>query len=146
MVKIKLLQKNTNSRNEKKQKGYITIVSSVIISMTLMMSLLDQSKAGFYARLAILDHERKTISERFAFSCTEIARLKISENVNYEGNETITMHDGNSLSQSECFIKDIIHFSETITLYTSTTFQNAETDLQVEIDPTNFRVLKFLLQ
>lgn len=143
---MKLYQKNTKRRDGCEQKGYITIVSSIIISVTLMMIVLDQSTAGFSARFAILDHERKTISERLAFSCAEIVRVKISENFLYEGNETITIHDKNNFFQGECLIKNITHSSKTIIFYTSASYQNIGTSLQIEIDSTNFRILKYLLQ
>lgn len=84
-----------------KNGGYITLMSAIIISATLMMIMLDQSFSGFYARFSVLNHEKKTASFYLAMSCAQKVGLLLVEDENYAGKETIETTDG------ECEVSEI---------------------------------------
>lgn len=75
------------------EKGYIAIISSIIISGVLMTVVFTLSFKGFNTRFNFLDAEHKKQSLNFAEACVNTAVLKIIEfGVSYIG-ETITFGD-----------------------------------------------------
>lgn len=82
------------NKNGGRKSGYITLISAIIISAILMVIMLDQSVSGFYARLSVLDHEKKTASFYLAMSCVQKVWLLLVEDENYMGGRIIKTADG----------------------------------------------------
>ncbi len=114
------------------KRGYVTLMSAVIVSATLIMIMLDQSLGSFSARFSVLDHEKKTASFYLAMSCVEKVKLFLTEDEDYTGNETLQMSDG------ECDVGGIGRHDGDIFFQTSAVVggsNGAHTDLNVKIDP-----------
>jgi type II secretory pathway component PulK len=65
------------------QKGFIALISVVIISFVLLLVATTLSTKGFYARFNILDSESKERSNALADACIETARLKLANDTSY---------------------------------------------------------------
>ena len=87
------------------QKGYIALISAVIISAILISLTVAASGNGFLLRFDVLNSEFKRVSLSLAESCVSAALLKIGQNYNYVGGETLAV--GSEL----CVIKPISYFS-----------------------------------
>ena len=79
------------------QKGFIALMSAIIISAVLMIIVFSLSLSGFITRFSILNSEFKKRSFSLAEACANTALLKKIQDVSYAGNEMITIN-GNSCS------------------------------------------------
>jgi len=124
------------SYSKNKQKGFIALMSAIIISLTLLTLGASLSLSGFYLRANILSSEFKEKSAALSEACVETARLKIIRDGNYSGNETIFV--GND----SCHIRSVSGGSEK-TIETQANYRNAHTNLRVVINPTNFSIISW---
>ncbi|MCU0653169.1 MAG: hypothetical protein MUD10_02825 [Candidatus Pacebacteria bacterium] len=69
-------------------KGYIALLSSIIISLVMTCLAFTAARAGFYSRFDSLNGEYKRVSKGLAESCVNHALLELSQNPNYPGAET----------------------------------------------------------
>jgi hypothetical protein len=63
----------------KNQKGFIALMSAIIISMILVMLIISSGTLAFFARLNVLNGEYKRVSKGLAESCANAALLKASQ-------------------------------------------------------------------
>jgi hypothetical protein len=120
-----------------KNRGYVTLISAIIISAVLMSVMLNQSLFGFHVRFSVLNHEKKTASFFLALSCVEIVKIKLSDQAVYVygGNEIIDMVDGN------CQV-DSVYFSQNqITFTVNALYKDAKTTLKAVVDSDNFNLI-----
>lgn len=75
----------------KNQDGYIALISTTIIALVLLGLTFTVSSAGYFTRFDSLDSEYKRVSLGLAESCQNMALLKLGQNFQYAGNETITI-------------------------------------------------------
>jgi len=66
-------------------KGFIALISVVIISFVLLLVATTLGLKGFFSRFNILDSESKAKSSELANGCIETARLKLVNNNSYIG-------------------------------------------------------------
>lgn len=85
------------------QRGFIALTATVILSTVLMLLAVTSSTSSFFARFDVMGSEFKRVSLGLSESCANVALLKIAENYNYSGNETIPV------GADECFIKDVTY-------------------------------------
>jgi hypothetical protein len=74
-----------------KEKGFILLMSSIVVSAILVAVVFSLSFAGFFTRFNLLDSYNKETSLRLAQACSDIAVLKRIQNVSYHGDETIAI-------------------------------------------------------
>ena len=79
---------------KKYQDGFIALIATLILTIVLIMVIITTGMSSFFARFDALGSENKRIGFDISESCVNIALLKISQNYNYNGNETITSHFG----------------------------------------------------
>lgn len=123
-----------------KKNGYIAITSAVIISIVLMAVVFTASAVGFRSRANIFDSSSKLSSHYLAEACFESARLKLSQNPLYAGNETLAI-DGN-----ECNILPIeivIEVPPSRIIRTNSTLQRATTSLKVKINFLDLSIISW---
>jgi hypothetical protein len=116
------------------QKGYIAIISAVVISFLIMGVALTLSFTGFFNRSNISNSEFKKMSNSLAEACASTALFKIAENKDYLGNESVTV-DNNT-----CSIMTIESLGEQKIIKTTATVQNSTTNLKVTIDKTTLQI------
>lgn len=78
--------------NFMKNKGYVALMSVMIISVALLALTFASNSSGFMSRFDILNSENKRISLGLAESCVNTALLKVAQmnyDVPYTGGETI---------------------------------------------------------
>ena len=69
-----------NCQNYKKQKGFVALISAVVISAVLLVLAAFFARGVFWARFAVLNRENKEMSLAFAEGCINLALLKIARN------------------------------------------------------------------
>ncbi|OGI68549.1 hypothetical protein A2738_01570 [Candidatus Nomurabacteria bacterium RIFCSPHIGHO2_01_FULL_42_15] len=75
-----MIQLQLKSYNLKAQKGFVALLSAVIISVVLLLIATNLSLTGFYDRSNILDGELKQASSGFAEACVDTALLQVASN------------------------------------------------------------------
>lgn len=113
-------------------RGYITLMSAIIISGTLMAIMFDQSLYGFYARFSVLNHEKKTASFYLALSCVQRMRLLLAKDEDYARKEPMQTSEG------KCNVGEIGHDGEEFVFRVETVVEHmhdASTHLDVKINP-----------
>ncbi|MFH1346922.1 MAG: hypothetical protein ABIH10_01585 [Spirochaetota bacterium] len=116
-------------------KGYIAIISTIIISILLMTITLTVSSMGFFSRVNILDAEFKELSFALAEACVETALLKLSWNKSYNGNENI------SVGEYQCSILPIETVSSQKIIKTKAIFLKATTNLKITVQESNLLII-----
>lgn len=82
-------------------KGYIAITTSIILSLVVMVVAIALGSSNLLSRVSVVEFTDKQMSLIAARSCLDWARLKLAENPNYTGNETITV------SSYQCFVRPV---------------------------------------
>jgi hypothetical protein len=72
-------------------KGFIALISVLIISAVLMLLVVGESAPAWYARMDQLTAEWHIQAELLAESCAGVVQLKRIAQPDYGGNETITV-------------------------------------------------------
>lgn len=96
-------------RNVNTQRGFIALISSIILSMILLALTVHVSSGNFSARTNALHTEFKSISVALARSCGQTALLRLSQEYWYipkEDGDVVTIDD------QRCTIKEINHGTE----------------------------------
>ncbi len=110
-------------------RGYIAIVTGIIMSMILLFIVISASTTGLMSRNAKLDFDNKYASYFLAESCLERARLRLGENyVGYVGNETLF------ISGATCSILPIETFGLNKIIKARASVYGATTNLKLTID------------
>lgn len=117
--------------------GFIALTSAIIIALLLMTVTFAISSTGFFGRSNVLDAELKERSLALAEACADTALLKLTQNINYSGNENITI--GNDI----CSIMPIETAGGQKTIKAKAIFQNAATNLKVVAQSSNLVVVSW---
>ena len=114
-----------------KSKGFIALISTIIISAILLLVATSLSSASFYNRSNILDAELKERSFALAEGCVDAAVLKLAKNFNYSpasGGETV------DIGADTCTIQSVEASSAGKIIKTRSEYRNFVTNLEVEVD------------
>ncbi len=120
------------------QKGYIALVSAIIISLLLMAVAFALSFSSYFSRFNITDSSTKEISLSLAESCVDKALLSLAQNSSYGGNETITV-DGTK----NCSILPVETNGSQKTVKTSAVFQQATANIKVIVNLPAFTIVSW---
>jgi len=122
------------------QKGYIALITVILVSASLLTVVLAVSHEGFFSRFGVLESLQKEQSAYLAESCINTAILKIAQDTNYLENTTKTIKVG-------------IHSCEIISISTGSVFMSNRviksqgrigdvyTNLVVEMDPSKLPLI-----
>ena len=121
----------------KKQRGYVAIVSAIIISSILSLVVFDSSASVFFARFSQLDSEDKTRSKTLAFSCAYEALYAYAEDHSYAPHHQIVEIDQTENGIPEkCTIDKIIFSGTNLTIFVHASLFNAYTVLEIKASST----------
>jgi hypothetical protein len=121
--------------NSKKDRGFIALMSSIIISVILILIIMNSSFTGFYSRMNILDSEVKERSSALADACIDIALLGFAQNPLYSGNVTVPVND------KTCYISTVTSTLAEKTFTVRGIYMNSYTNLKITVDATTFAII-----
>lgn len=127
-------------RREKKQNGFIALITAIILSFILITVAVSLNQTGFFARSAVSDAEYKARSAALAEACFNQALLALTENPAYGGNETV------AVDTDSCAIRPILFGTPAlgqITIETRALFNDATTDLRIVIKASDHSIISW---
>ncbi|MDD5050451.1 MAG: hypothetical protein PHV93_01785 [Candidatus Pacebacteria bacterium] len=124
-------------QKKEKKKGFIALVSAIIISAVLLAILLSLNLGSFFTRFNILDSENKKRSALLALACFETARMNLSEDSLYAGNEKIME------GEDSCRICPLQASPGGIEIQTRALVHSAHTNLKALLNSGNLSILSF---
>ncbi|MEK7564052.1 MAG: hypothetical protein AAB510_00585 [Patescibacteria group bacterium] len=127
--------RNINYTKNRHNSGFVALMSAIIISIVLLLITTNLGFTGFYSRSNILDNEFKKRSSSLAEACIDTAILKLANNSSYTGSENQTISGSNT-----CNIGNIDPSSNPIIINTTSVFQNATTNLRVEVNKSTLAI------
>ena len=119
------------------QRGYISLISSIIISILLLAVTFAISFNNSSSRFNILNAEFKEQSSALAEACVDTALLKLAQNQSYGGNENI------SVGNDQCSILPIETLTGQKIIKTKAIFQNAATNLKITVQASDLSVISW---
>ena len=126
------------SKANKKQSGYIALMSAIIISALLLLLAVTVSLTGFLSRSNELDAEYKQRSLNLAQGCAQVALLHLAQDPT-----NTTVSDVN-IGDDKCSIISIqpnTPASGQTTIQTKAEFQTAVTNLRFIINSSNLSII-----
>lgn len=105
-------------------RGFIALMSVILIAGFLLVVVTTLSMRSFYARLGVLERENKEVGRALAHACIESLRLRLLAEPLYAGGDYIPLKEG--VCRIEAFTD-----SRTITTYE---YHRTVTTLAVDID------------
>ena len=131
---IKILKKSLESR------GYIALMSTLVISFILSAVVLAGSFESFFSRQNVLNRELKEMSFSLAEGCLQKAVLVIRQSPNFKVNE----HNETLFSDLEknllCTLKSLERDAAKITINVQAKALRAETNLEAVFDEDSLEV------
>ena len=117
----------------KNQRGYIALISAIIISAVLLMIVFTTSFTNFFARFNILDSEYKKISVGLAEACMDTAILELAQDPDWQpaaGGMSVVVEGAKT-----CKICRVGENGLQRTIYTQAMYQKAYTNLVALVSP-----------
>ncbi|MEO8637467.1 MAG: hypothetical protein ABI430_01020 [Candidatus Taylorbacteria bacterium] len=117
--------------SSKKEKGFIALISVILISLIMTTIVFTLNLGGFSARFNVLDSEFKEMSSSFAKSCRDIALLKLSTNSAYSpssGGDEISLSE--TETEHKCTIFSIMPQGVDLLIRTRSRFQNTYSNVE----------------
>ena len=114
-------------------RGFIALISVIIISMILLTLIVTLNTSSFFNRFDVLDAENKRVSLGLAESCVNEAILKEIEDSSYAGNESLQVDSTDPKKKCQ-----VCAFSPgaSPTILTRAVYNGAYTNLTVQITIT----------
>lgn len=123
----------------RKQKGFIALISAIIISAILILVSTVASFRSFFGRSNILDAELKEQSVAMAEACADQALLEIANDPSYSGNATTTL-----AGSYECYIGSIPAPSGgQIIFKTRSYYRDFYTNLKIVINTSDLSIVSW---
>jgi len=117
--------------------GYIAITSAIIITILIITVILTTSTIGFFGRFNILGTLFKERGDALSNACADTALLKLAEDLNYLGNETI------NVASSTCTILAIETNGTQKTIKTEGVDNEVKTNIKVLLETTDFTIISW---
>ncbi len=123
-----------------RHRGYIALMSVLIVSVVLLIIMSTVSLGGFFSRFTIVDSESKHVSEALAESCFNTTLFRLAQNQNYTGNEIVILSP-----QGSCRIlaltKDVLLGQTAIE--TQAVVQHAYTNLRIIVHSSSSSIVSW---
>ena len=125
-----------SKKNSKNKKGFIALMSVIILSVLLIVVTFTLSTSAFFTRFNVLNSEYKNISSNIADGCVDVALLNLINDHAYDPtNETVT------IGTNTCTIVSITPLSSPRTIkvqsiYPETGSKRSYTNLEVVVTQT----------
>lgn len=111
-----------------KSRGFIALMTAIIISAILLIVIVVGGLVGFYSRFNVLDAESKERSSALADACAENIRLQLATSGSVSAGDVVVGDDS-------CEI-----VTDTSPYEIQAVFNDSYTNVQVGIDPDTFEV------
>lgn len=118
------------------QRGFILLISAVIIAAVLTAVVFAVSFRGFYTRFDLLDNENKERSLALAEACGQLAVLKRVQNSSYAGNEAL------SVGSESCKVRPVLVPGD-IVIETTASVSGAFSNVTIDLDPVTLNVKRW---
>ena len=119
------------------QKGFVALISAIVISVALLLIVAALSFSSFYGRYNILDAELKERSLGIAEACGDHALLELTNDPSYTGNATTT------IGSDSCYIGPVVVAGAQRTFKTRSMYKNYYSNLEISFDTSTFSVLSW---
>jgi len=127
--------------NKKRNKGFVALMSAIIISVILLLIITNLSLTAFYSRSDVLDSELKDRSSALAEACVDTAILKLVNNSNYSPvNECVPVGDICPNTNPNANICTIVSVDSGNHIKTQAKFNNSYTNFRIVVDANTFAV------
>ena len=124
--------------NQISQRGFIALMSIIIISVVLILGIVSSGLIGYYSRFNTLDSELKERSVAAADGCVDRALLQLAQDPNYTGG----VMSLNSIDQ--CRIGKVSTIGSNTQFYVQATSSNtAVTNLQIVVASSDLSVISW---
>lgn len=134
-------------RHASHNRGFIALMSMLLLSAVLAMLIFSTSTSTFFARFNTLDRENKRLASGLAESCTHLAILYLTENYSYDPVDDPLFVSGKGvpkmIKDGTCFIESVLPHAPrsgnhvTVTILTKGIYQNSISVFQVTADVKN---------
>ncbi len=122
-----------------KPRGFVALISAILISSVLFVVVASSSLLGFYTRRTIADGELKARSSSAADACADIALVSLAFNSQYLGSETRTLNILDS-----CSIGFLTPLGALIRIpIQATSGQKIITNLEVLYEPSSRKIVSW---
>lgn len=120
-------------------RGFIALMTAIIISVVLLTIVTTSSFTGFYGRFNVLDAELKSRSAAAADACADMALLKLAQNIEPSGVLSPALN-----ALDECRVSAVtVSGAEKRFVVQATSSQSAVTNLSIRVDTTDFSILEW---
>ena len=109
-------------------KGYIAIITAIILSLVMLIIATTLGSSAFFTRFNNLDFYFKKTSYTIGRSCLDRALLKLALNSSYAGNETY------NIDSYSCSILTIENVGVDKVIKSKTQVNNANTNLKLTVN------------
>lgn len=116
------------------ERGFIALISVVIIVLILLGTTVALATSGFLNRFNILEGEYKETSAALAVACIEAAKISIAR----DGNDYTPSNDVLAVDDKECTVVSVDHGENMFVV--RGVFKGATTNYEVEFDPSTFEI------
>lgn len=117
-------------------RGFIALMSVIILSAVLLGMAATANTAGFFARFNLLDREYKKTALGLADSCANIALLNLAQNYSY----TLAAPSTVPLDSNTCTIQSVVNLgapsTSSRTVLITTEAHNGQAFSTVEVNAT----------
>lgn len=113
-----------------KPKGFIALMSAIIISAVLLLLATGGSLGGFYTRTNSLNLEYKERTYSFAQACVSHTLLALSQNPSYGGGATTTV-SGTDVCYTGAVVKSGLAPNDVYTFRTRAYVMNIYSNLEI---------------
>lgn len=118
------------------QKGFIALMSVIIIGAVMTVMMFTLGTSGFFARFDTLGAENKAASQALAEGCIAAATLKLAQDAAYQpvaDGECVTLGDscGGADPQKVCKICQVIIGGSELTIRARALYNGSYTNLAV---------------
>jgi hypothetical protein len=108
-------------------RGFIALISIIIISVMLLATTLSLAQFGIASRYFILDLENKRVSEKLAEACVQVARINVYNDFSYS---VLRPGTKTNIGGKECVIASV----SSGTIEAQATSSNSITNLRVKVN------------
>jgi hypothetical protein len=117
------------------KRGFIALLSVILISAALLLVVTSSSIATYYLRANMLDEEFKEKGSWFAKACVEETKLKLLRDSSFAGDATTTIADG------FCYISPISTQDTQKQFTVRSIYKNTYTNFAVVLDSRDASVV-----
>ncbi|HZS42970.1 MAG TPA: hypothetical protein VFA52_02000 [Candidatus Paceibacterota bacterium] len=111
----------------KRDRGFVALISVILISSLLIPSVLNSSEPIYEALINIYRSAAKAESEILAESCVEVTFVRLAQNPNYSGSSTI------EVGSSSCEIVSVKKTGNQYDIFTGATSSKVSTILNSQV-------------